>query len=523
MTDAADASASTERRSFAPDGTSYRLPDPAESAAGMAALRTAAEAHRRRGGKVVAVQGLGFVGSAVAAAIASARDAAGNPLYFVIGVDLATPQSYWKIGKMNDGLVAIPSPDQELTALIHEAACIAKNLVATADSSAYDLADTIVVDLPLDVVERFAESEQHIAVRLEPFEAALRTIGERMRPDALVLVETTVPIGICERVALPILQSARAQRGIQSPLLLAHAYERVMPGPNYVASIKRFWRTYSGIDATSAAAARRFLESFVETERYPLQELSNTVSSELAKVLENSYRAVNIAFIHEWTRLAEQIGVNLFEVVNSIRVRKGTHDNMRFPGFGVGGYCLTKDSLLAQWSATTLFKTNISLRMTLDALRVNNAMPLHTLDLAREAAGGDLTKPLVVAGVSYLAEVADTRNTPSEILADALVAANARFVTTDPYLKLWVERPELAFTDSLEEALLEAAGIIFTVPHKRYRALRPDDFFELAPRLEYVVDAFDILNDATAAGLHARGVRVIGVGKGHWRAMGYQR
>ncbi len=160
-----------------------------------------------------------------------------------------------------------------------------------------------------------------------------------------------------------------------------------MPGPSYVDSIRAFWRSFAGVDRESAAAASNFLLGFVDTAAAPPWELDDTVSSELGKLLENSYRSMNIAFIYEWTLLAESIGVNLFEVVDAIRVRKGTHDNMRYPGFGVGGYCLTKDSLLAQWGARHLLGSEVELEMTLAALKTNHLMPLHTAALVRELIG----------------------------------------------------------------------------------------------------------------------------------------
>ena len=80
-----------------------------------------------------------------------------------------------------------------------------------------------------------------------------------------------------------------------------------------------------------------------------MTRLSSTNSTEMAKVLENSYRAMNISFITEWSRFAEESGVNLYEVIGAIRMRP-THTNIMFPGIGVGGYCLTKDPLLASWS-----------------------------------------------------------------------------------------------------------------------------------------------------------------------------
>lgn len=509
---------------IAPDGASYPIPAPSELQADFEALRARAQAHRARGGKVVAVQGLGFVGSAVAAVIASARNADGESAYFVLGTDLATPQSYWKVARINAGEVPIPSPDEELTALIADGVKTANNLAATTSEEAYALADVIVVDLPLDVEDRFTETLQEIDVRLRPFESALTSIARQMRPDALVLVETTVPIGICERVALPLLRRVRSERGIEEPVLLAHAYERVMPGPRYVDSIKRFWRTFSGVDSASAQAARQFLSSFIDVQTFPLRELHDTNASEMAKVLENSYRAVNIAFMYEWTLFAEEIGVNLFEVVNSIRVRKGTHDNMRFPGFGVGGYCLTKDSLLAQWSATKLFQTDVELTMTLDALRINHRMPLHTLDLARRLAGGNLDKTrIAVAGVSYLAEVADTRNSPTEVLVDEMERLGLDFVASDPYLARWEERLHVPVAQNLDEALAGAQGAIFAVPHREYRTLTARELRTRAPHLRFVIDGFDVISDETAAELHAAGIKVAGVGKGHWHKLGFDK
>jgi nucleotide sugar dehydrogenase len=340
-----------------------------------------------------------------------------------------------------------------------------------------------------------------------------------MGPNALIIVESTVPIGVCENVVLPILRSERLARGIEEPVLLAHAYERVMPGPNYTESIRNFWRTFSGVDERSTSAAREFLSSFINVGDYPLWNLSETNASEMAKVLENSYRAVNIAFIHEWTLLAEKIGVNLFEVIDSIRVRKGTHDNIRLPGFGVGGYCLTKDPLLAQWSATNLFKTDVVLEMTLDALRVNQRMPLHTFDLALELAGGRLKDCRVaVLGISYLPEIPDARNTPSQELIDALLSAGALVLAHDPYLSVWLERGEVRLTNNLEECISWADGLIVATPHNCYRRTFTKDFAGASCR--FVVDAQNGIDDAAAAAMHSRGLSVAGVGKGHWRKKG---
>jgi nucleotide sugar dehydrogenase len=331
-----------------------------------------------------------------------------------------------------------------------------------------------------------------------------------------------VPLGASERIVEPLLREERERRGIREPLLLAHAYERVMPGPRYVDSIRNFWRSFAGIDAASTARAREFLSSFIDTASFPLRELASPTASEMAKLLENSYRAMNIAFIHEWTRLAEETGVNLFDVVESIRVRKGTHDNMRYPGFGVGGYCLTKDSYLAQWAANELFKCGVTLDMTLEALRINYRMPLHTLARLKEVAGGDLARrKVLVCGIAYLADVEDTRNSPAEVLVDELTRVGARVTAHDPCVRRWDERRAVPLAADLDAALADADAIVLTVPHRAYLALNADTLLSKARKCSAIVDAQNILSDETAAKLRRAGWRVAGVGKGHWRTAGY--
>lgn len=511
--------------SAAPDGSSHPIPSVEAAREDFARIRERAEQHRSAGGQIVVVQGLGFVGSAVAAAIASARDAQGRPRHFVIGIDLALPQTYWKVAKVAAGETPIVSPDASLGGLLQQAVRETGNLAATTCEEAYAIADVIVADVPLSVGERVVEQADEITIEIEHFRAAMRSVGRWMRDDALVLVETTVPAGATEKIVQPILLEERQRRGIAAPLRLAHAYERVMPGPRYVASIRSFHRTFAGIDAESSRRARQFLESFIDTQKYPLWELADPTSSELAKLLENSYRAANIAFIHEWTLLAEQIGVNLFEVVDSVRVRQGTHDNMRYPGFGVGGYCLTKDSLLAQWAALHLFQSDVTLAITLQALRANYWMPTHTLDLLRELCDGELSgKRIAVCGVAYLPGVADTRNSPTELFVQQLAAAGAVPIVHDPCARTWPEFPEVVLQSDLPSCLRDADAVVFAVPHPEYRELTAAQLLGMSDRGGelLLVDAQNIIQDEIAHELHAAGCRLLGVGKGHWRKKGLQ-
>ena len=507
-------------KSFCPEGNPYFIPDNSDLKREFAQLCKDCENARKAGSQITVVVGLGFVGSAVAAVLSGARSSGNVPTHMVIGLDLASAEAFWKIGKMNAGKAPFESPDPEISHLI-AAGVKQGNLVATATKDVLTLADTIVVDIHLDVVDIADENPENIDIRIDGFRQTLVEIGSQMGEDALVVLESTVPPGTTISIAKNALEEARKARGLKGALLLGHAYERVMPGSNYAKSIDQIWRTYSGINKMSRERTRIFLESFVNTASFPLQELKSPTASELAKTLENSYRAANIALIHEWALLAEYLGVNLFEIVDSVRVRKGTHDNMRYPGFGVGGYCLTKDALLAQWAATNLFGLDHRLTLTLQALQINYHMPSHSLDLVLDLSGGSIDgKRISLLGIAYMPGVGDSRNSPAEYFADHAMSRGAKVIAHDPYISRWEARPEIPLMKSFDDTLSEADCIVLAVRHPEYEGLCVEDFGEGEGR--GIVDAWNVITDELAAKLHSKGWRIKGVGKGHWGALNYQ-
>jgi nucleotide sugar dehydrogenase len=351
-------------------------------------------------------------------------------------------------------------------------------------------------------------------VDLGPLEAAIRTLGARMREDALVLVESTVPPGTCASLVVPRLREAFARRGLRGEPLVAHSYERVMPGPEYLHSITRMWRAYAGNCEAAAERAGAFLAEVIDTARYPATRLADTTTCELAKVLENSYRATNIALVQEWGRLAERAGVDLYAAIEAIRVRKGTHDNLRYPGFGVGGYCLTKDALLADWAARHDFGICEGLPFATEALRINEGMPRHVFRHL-EALAGDLRgKRVALLGVSYLPGVADTRFTPAQPFCDLVEAAGGEVIACDPMLRRWDARTVFA---SPLEAPAPLDAVVFAVPHPEFRALDPEALVRHAGRPPAVVDGHRVLEDAALLRFRNLGCRVSAVGRGHLR------
>ena len=155
-------------------------------------------------------------------------------------------------------------------------------------------------------------------------EASIGVIAEHIPPSALVLIETTVAPGTTEQVAYPIMKKIFKKRKIDSDPLLAHSYERVMPGRDYVASIRDFWRVCSGINEEAKERVVKFLNEVLNTDEYPLTVMDRPIESETAKIVENSYRATILAFLDEWSLYAERNGVDLIKVIKAIKVGQPT-------------------------------------------------------------------------------------------------------------------------------------------------------------------------------------------------------
>jgi len=373
-------------------------------------------------------------------------------------------------------------------------------------------------------------------------EATLRTIGDRISPKCLVLIETTVAPGTTEFVAFPILKKAFQKRGIQSAPLLAHSFERVMPGRQYVASIRDFWRVCSGCTPKARTRVVKFLKEVLNTEDYPLTVMDRPIESETTKIVENSYRASILAFLDEWSLFAERNGVDLIKVINAIKVRP-THSNMIFPGPGIGGYCLPKDGGLGCWAYKHIlgFEDQI-FKMTPMAIDINDTRALHAAELTRDAlrnmgryiAGAQI----LLCGASYREDVGDTRYSGSEMVVRKLTEMGAEMKVHDPYVDHWYEletqddypapghsrsqffRNQEELTNirvqkDIKQALKGVEAVIFAVRHQAYLELDPASVVKWAGGPLAVIDCFGILNDDQIRKYIQHGCEVKGMGRGH--------
>lgn len=386
--------------------------------------------------KVVVIQGLGFVGAVMSLVCANAI----TEEYAVIGVDLANEHTYWKIKSINDGVFPLKADDPKIEEF-YQKSINKGNLLATFDPSVYRHADIVIVDINLDVKKESGATGllENFDVDMSGFNSAIHSIASCCKEDVLVLVETTVPPGTCQNIVKPIFENELSKRGLgNDKYRLGHSYERVMPGPEYIDSIREFPRVYSGCNVQSADAIEEFLNTIINTSICDLTRLEHTNATEMCKVLENSYRAMNISFAIEWSRFAEEAGVNLYSMVDAIRVRK-THANLMYPGIGVGGYCLTKDPLLASWARKSFFNSSSDLSMSIGSVSMNDQMPDFAYKRLINVFGDVAQLNVAFFGVSYRGDVGDTRFTPVENLAKYIRTAGANTIFHDPYVTYWEE------------------------------------------------------------------------------------
>lgn len=545
--------------SQSPNGQVYPLPTESDYQVEEQRLKDLVQEQKSMGRQIVVVMGVGFVGAVMAGVVADAVDEQGNPLYFVIGMQRPSPRSYWKIPYLNRGLAPVEAEDPEVAPLISRCVLEKKTLTASFSYEALGLADIVVVDVQCDYTKETLGDVRKGRAEIRALESCLRVIGEKIEPHCLVLIETTVPPGTTEFVAYPILKKAFEARGlVQTPSaltsdlgpltsapaepLLAHSYERVMPGRNYVASIRDFWRVCSGINPESRKRVQEFLSSVLNTRDYPLTVLDRPIESETAKIVENSFRASILAFMDEWSVFAERNGVDLVKVINAVKVRP-THNNMLFPGPGIGGYCLPKDGGLGVWAYNTLmgFEDDI-FKITPLAIDINDTRGLRATQMVRDALRNMgrvvAASRIALLGASYREDVGDTRYSGSELVVRKLTEMGADVVVHDPFVKHWWELEkqdtypapghswarffrdqerlkETMVHKDLGQALKDADCMVLAVRHKEYLDLDPDYVVNLNGGPMAIIDCFGILDDDRIRRYFELGCEVKGLGRGH--------
>ncbi len=309
--------------------------------------------------------------------------------------------------------------------------------------------------------------------------AAAEAIVPYLRRGNLVILEATSPPRTTVDVVAPILERSGLKAG--ADFHLAYSPERVLPGQILRELIENA-RVIGGIDRPSAEAGRDLYATFVRGEIY----LTDATTAEMVKLMENTYRDVNIAIANTFARLSERFGVDVWEAV-ALANRHPRVSILR-PGPGVGGHCISVDPWFLVEAAPDLAQ------LIATARQVNDTQPRFVVELTRRALGDLFGKRIAVLGLAYKPDVDDLRESPAIEVAHLLQAKGALVKAYEPY-KVDAALEGLTLVPTLEAALEDADALLLLVGHRPFRELRPSEVTALTPA-RLVVDTVNLWDPA---------------------------
>lgn len=446
----------------------------------------------------IVVIGMGYVGIPAAALFANVEG------FNVIGVQRRSKRSGWKIDYLNAGKCPIEGDEPGLAELISKV--VKKgSFKVTDDISICKKADAILIDVQTPV-------DQNHMPQYKSLREVSHAVGKHMKNGAMIIIESTVAPGTTNYIVKPILEkSSRMKAG--EDFNLVYSYERVMVG-RLLHNLKHMPRIVGGLTPKCAQRGVEFYKNINKAELFP----TDCLTAEVAKVTENTYRDVNIAFANEVALICESLGVNVHEVrrfVNSLPndpsdPAKNPYRMMHIPGAGAGGHCLPKDPWLLKYGLDAYGGFKFTPKILVESRKINDSMPQHMKDLVEEALhekGVRLQDARVcILGFAFLGDSNDTRNTPALPLYNLLKAVCKKVVVHDPYVK---EFEGIALTDNLENALKNKDCMVIVTRHKQYVGIRLD-WLKSILATPVIVDGRNVFNpkDCKEAGFSYRGVGI---------------
>lgn len=399
--------------------------------------------------KKICVLGLGYIGLPTASIFASNG-------FQVCGVDVNPAV----VDIINNGDIHIEEPGLKT---VVAAAINSGNLRASLKPSE---ADVFILAVPTPITHDKCADLSYV-------ESAARSILPYLRPGNLVILESTSPPRTTEDVLLPILKESGLELG--RDLFVAHSPERVLPGRILKELIENS-RVIGGINRASAEQTRDLYASFVEGDIF----LTDATTAEMVKLMENTYRDVNIALANELAVICGKLGINAWEVVQLANHHPRVH--LHSPGPGVGGHCISVDP----WFLVEKLPEDAKLIGL--ARRINDGMPHRVAAFVLEQIRGIARPKVTVLGVTYKGNVDDTRESPALELLAELKAAGVELGIYDPHVKHFEHE-----LHGLEEAFRGSDCVLLLADHNEFKYLHPSELSKLMRRAQ-VVDTRRVLN-----------------------------
>ncbi|UFU07565.1 nucleotide sugar dehydrogenase [Ruania halotolerans] len=393
----------------------------------------------------VVVLGLGYVG------LPLAQEAARQGLR-VVGLDISAPV----VEQLNAGRSHIDDlSDADIAEML------AAGFQATTDESVIDDSTAVVVCVPTPLAQDGAPD-------LGAVTGAVSTIARHVHPGLLVVLESTTWPGTTEEIVQPVLEGGGLEVGVD--IHLAFSPERIDPG-NAVYGIKNTPKVVGGVTPACTEKAAAFYSRFIDT----VVPAKGTREAETSKLLENTFRHINIALVNEMARFCHELGIDLWNVIDLAKTKPFGFQAF-YPGPGVGGHCIPIDPNYLSYTVRT--RLGYPFRFVELAQEVNSGMPAYVTrraqDLLNEDAKALRGANVLLLGVTYKPNIADQRESPAVPLAEHLLTGGANVTFHDPNVTTWHLGHDPATSRSLErvpdldEAVRSADLVILVQNHSSY-------------------------------------------------------
>ncbi len=346
-------------------------------------------------------------------------------------------------------------------------------LKAYSDNKIIRKADIVIVCVPTPVDKNFFPD-------LEPIKKTAQAISENLKKGQLIVIESTINPGVCEEVIEPIFREAGYIVG--KDYYLAHCPERINPGdPKW--NITNIPRVIGSFNKKGLTPALKFYRSIIDAEIYPMNSIRE---AEAVKIVENSFRDINIAFVNELAKSFDKMGIDTKDVIKGASTKPFAF-MPHWPGCGVGGHCIPVDPYYLIERAKLSGFDHEFLKI---ARKVNNSMPAYTVELMQDALN-KVKLPLKgtnvgVLGLSYKANVDDLRETPSLKIIERLEEHEAKVLSFDPYF------PKMSSVNNLEALLRKSEALILATDHNEFKEIKPEKLKKL--KIKVIIDGKNCLD-----------------------------
>lgn len=344
---------------------------------------------------------------------------------------------------------------------------------ATADKKIIKKADIILICVPTPVDEKFYPVLDLVA-------NASRAVAQNLKKGALVVLESTVNPGVSEEIVKPIFEKEGLKVG--KDVFIAHCPERINPG-DLKWNVTNIPRVVGSFDRTGLSKAKKFYEKIIDAKILPMSSIRE---AEAVKIMENSFRDVNIAFVNELAKSFDKMDIDITNVIRGASTKPYAF-MAHWPSRGVGGHCIPVDPYYLIEKAK---ENDFDHKFLRTARSINNSMPQYTVDLL-QVKMNEIKKPLKganvgILGLSYKANVGDLRESPAIKIIEKLKERGAILHIFDPYL------PELSTAKNIRELLKKSEAVVLVTNHKEFEQITPKEFKRMG--IKVIIDGVNALD-----------------------------